>query len=101
LPTCSEFTDEAIARHGLWAGGWMGAARICRCHPWGTSGFDPVPETLPPGGHWLQPWRYGQWTKGNGLRVMDLSDGKMPRCEEAENQKVPPHRGSATPGPRG
>ncbi len=33
LPTCSEYTDEAIQRHGLWAGGWMGFARICRCRP--------------------------------------------------------------------
>ena len=33
LPTCSHYADEAIARHGLWAGGWMGVARVCRCHP--------------------------------------------------------------------
>jgi uncharacterized protein len=46
LPTCSEYMDEAIARHGLWAGGAMGIARFCRCHPWGTSGFDPVPKAL-------------------------------------------------------
>ena len=38
LPTCSDYADEAICRHGLWAGGWMGAARICRCHPLGGSG---------------------------------------------------------------
>ena len=37
LPSCSEYTDEAISRHGLWAGGWMGVARICRCGPFGTS----------------------------------------------------------------
>jgi len=61
LPTCSEYTDEAIARHGLWAGGWIGAARICRCNPWGTSGIDWVPETLPAGARWYAPWRYGRW----------------------------------------
>lgn len=61
LPTCSCYTDEAIARHGLWAGGFMGLARLCRCRPWGTSGFDPVPETLPPHAHWLRPWTYGRW----------------------------------------
>ena len=33
LPTCSDYTDQAIRRHGLWAGGWMGTARLCRCHP--------------------------------------------------------------------
>ena len=37
LPTCSAYADEAIRRHGLWAGGWMATARICRCHPWGGS----------------------------------------------------------------
>jgi uncharacterized protein len=61
LPTCSDYTDEAIARHGLWAGSFMGLARLCRCHPWGGSGFDPVPQTLPPGAHWALPWRYGEW----------------------------------------
>ncbi len=61
LPSCSEFTDEAIQTHGLWAGGWMGLARICRCQPWGTAGFDPVPQQLPAGAVWYRPYRYGQW----------------------------------------
>ena len=43
-PTCSEYTDEAIQQHGLWAGGWMGLARICRCGPFGTHGIDLVPD---------------------------------------------------------
>jgi uncharacterized protein len=58
LPTCSAYMDEAIARHGLWAGGWLGFARVLRCHPWGTSGFDPVPEKLPDGARWYLPWTY-------------------------------------------
>lgn len=61
LPTCSAYADEAIARHGAWAGGWMGAARICRCHPWGGSGYDPTPRTVPAGASWRRPWRYGVW----------------------------------------
>lgn len=61
LPSCSEFTDEAIQKHGFWPGGWMGLARICRCRPGGTAGYDPVPETLPDGADWQRPWRYGQW----------------------------------------
>jgi putative membrane protein insertion efficiency factor len=61
LPTCSCFMDEAIARHGIWAGGWMGLARFCRCQPWGTAGFDPVPLALPQHASWLRPWRYGYW----------------------------------------
>jgi len=58
LPTCSAYMDEAIARHGLWAGGAMGIARLCRCHPWGTAGFDPVPKTLPSDARWWRPWTY-------------------------------------------
>jgi len=61
LPTCSDYTDEAIQRHGLWAGGWMGLARICRCNPLGTSGFDPVPAAPPSLATWFTPWRYGLW----------------------------------------
>lgn len=61
LPTCSAYMDEAIGKHGLWAGGFMGLARLCRCHPLGTAGFDPVPETLPSEAHWWRPWRYGRW----------------------------------------
>jgi putative membrane protein insertion efficiency factor len=60
-PTCSEYADDAIARHGLWAGGWMGFARICRCRPGGGEGFDPVPEKLDPRASPFTPWRYGRW----------------------------------------
>ncbi len=60
-PTCSEYADEAIARHGLWAGGWMGFARVCRCRPGGGEGFDPVPSELPEGAGPLKPWRYARW----------------------------------------
>lgn len=62
LPTCSDYADEAIARHGFWAGGWMGAARVCRCHPWGGSGYDPAPDAPPETAAWYRPWRYGRWT---------------------------------------
>ena len=61
LPTCSDYTDDAIQTHGVWAGGWVGLARICRCQPWGGSGFDPPPLTLPADSSWYKPWRYGQW----------------------------------------
>jgi putative membrane protein insertion efficiency factor len=58
LPTCSEYAYEAIARHGLWAGGWMGLFRVMRCGPWGTHGIDRVPEALDRRYRWFTPWRY-------------------------------------------
>lgn len=43
LPTCSEYALTALARHGALAGGWLTLKRLGRCHPWGGSGYDPVP----------------------------------------------------------
>jgi len=43
-PSCSAYALEAIEKHGAWRGGWMSLRRICRCHPWGGDGHDPVPE---------------------------------------------------------
>lgn len=42
-PTCSHYTAEALKTHGLWKGGKLALHRISRCHPWGDSGYDPVP----------------------------------------------------------
>lgn len=44
LPTCSEYAEEALCRHGVVRGGWLSIKRIGRCHPWGSSGYDPVPD---------------------------------------------------------
>jgi len=43
-PSCSQYSIEAIQEWGVIKGTWLGAKRIARCHPWGTSGFDPVPK---------------------------------------------------------
>jgi hypothetical protein len=61
LPTCSVYGDEAIARFGLWAGGWMTLARLLRCQPWGTSGIDNVPNAVATNARWYLPWRYARW----------------------------------------
>ena len=62
LPTCSEYAYEAIARHGLWAGGWLSLFRVGRCGPFGTQGIDRVPEGLDDRYAWFMPWRY--WSIG-------------------------------------
>jgi putative membrane protein insertion efficiency factor len=43
VPTCSEYAKEAIMKYGATKGIALGAKRIARCHPWGGSGYDPVP----------------------------------------------------------
>ncbi|MBR5736477.1 MAG: membrane protein insertion efficiency factor YidD [Bacteroidales bacterium] len=42
-PTCSQYAYEAITRYGIFKGGWLAFRRIIRCHPFGGSGYDPVP----------------------------------------------------------
>lgn len=43
-PTCSRYAIEALQTHGIIRGTWLAAKRIGRCHPWGGSGYDPVPK---------------------------------------------------------
>jgi uncharacterized protein len=45
LPSCSDYAVEAIGRHGAIVGVGLAARRLARCHPWGSSGYDPVPES--------------------------------------------------------
>lgn len=45
VPSCSNYALEAVEAHGAIRGGWLTTKRLCRCHPWGSHGFDPVPES--------------------------------------------------------
>lgn len=47
LPTCSDYAAKALIDHGPWRGSMLAASRLCRCNPWGGSGYDPPPP--PPG----------------------------------------------------
>jgi len=42
-PSCSEYAEEALRRHGALRGGWLSVRRVCRCGPWSRGGHDPVP----------------------------------------------------------
>jgi putative membrane protein insertion efficiency factor len=44
VPTCSTYMIEAIKTHGPFVGAALGLRRLSKCHPWGTHGYDPVPE---------------------------------------------------------
>ena len=47
-PTCSHYATEALQRFGVRRGLWLTTRRLGRCHPWGGSGYDPVPSTWRP-----------------------------------------------------
>lgn len=43
VPSCSTYAVEALETHGALRGSWLATRRLCRCHPWGGHGYDPVP----------------------------------------------------------
>ncbi|MGB7785512.1 MAG: membrane protein insertion efficiency factor YidD [Salinimicrobium sp.] len=45
-PTCSQYTIEALKKHGAFYGSWLSIKRIASCNPWGGSGYDPVPDKV-------------------------------------------------------
>ena len=81
LPTCSEYAKEALARHGAWAGLWLGLFRVLRCHPLGTHGFDPVPEHVS-----RREWRFWRY------RLFGHCAGKSAKKENGPTpESVEPH----------
>ena len=68
-PSCSEYGLEAVASHGAVRGSWLAMKRICRCHPWGGCGHDPVPMDLTSqgaDGRWLE---HGFDVRGRGQQL--------------------------------
>jgi uncharacterized protein len=63
LPTCSEYALEAIDRNGAWKGFWLMISRLARCHPWGTSGYDPVPDLSGVREPFWRAYHYGRWSR--------------------------------------
>jgi putative membrane protein insertion efficiency factor len=47
-PGCADYMSESITRFGVMRGAWLGTRRLCRCHPFGGHGYDPVPQSLGP-----------------------------------------------------
>jgi len=85
-PTCSEYAAGAMSHHGVWAGTWMSLARLARCHPFGGSGMDPVPEERPDA-RWYLPWRYGVWrapAEGLASEAFAPSGDRPAKTEHAE-----------------
>jgi len=66
VPSCSEYSVQALNMHGPRLGGWLALKRIGRCNPWGTSGFDPVPKFL---------------IKKLNMRRFSISVNKIPKCD--------------------
>jgi uncharacterized protein len=44
VPSCSDYARDAILEYGVMKGAWLAVMRLGRCHPFGSSGFDPVPR---------------------------------------------------------
>ena len=84
-PTCSQYTIDALERHGAAAGTYLGAARILRCQPWCRGGHEPVPEVFT----WA-PWRH------RADEMDDLSQANDADVEAPSPQ--PMHNSASLPG---
>lgn len=94
LPTCSEYAEEAVHRHGLLRGGWLAAARLVRCHPWGSSGYDPVPDAAA-GPHEVvaaAPRANRRWTPGVPHMILAAAVLSMVAAIAAADQRFESER---------
>ena len=85
LPTCSQYAEEAIRKNGPWKGLWLAISRILRCNPWGSQGFDPVPDLNHEHHPFYAPWRYGRW-RGRHIKQGFAAD--CPENEKSGNEKA-------------
>ncbi len=60
-PSCSQYALDALKTHGPLAGSWLAAKRVCRCHPWGECGADPVPDKKVPSSKFQVPKAEGDF----------------------------------------
>lgn len=76
-PSCSEYALEAVQHHGAARGTLLAAGRLCRCHPWGGCGFDPVPggAGVSPAGSFVA----GSRRDAGGLRFFPLASARIRR----------------------
>ena len=86
LPTCSVYAIEAIETHGALPGFWLSLSRICRCHPWGSHGLDPVPEKLDKRYGFWQGWRYGRWSPKTALKMAELTVARKQTNADAHDK---------------
>lgn len=63
FPTCSRYALDAIDLNGIWIGIWLAAGRFGRCHPWGTSGYDPAPDLHSAKIPFWAVWRYWRYRR--------------------------------------
>lgn len=82
-PTCSEYALQAVRLHGATRGSWLAARRVCRCHPWGGHGHDPVPLNartvalgVPPGVEPRHPARRNEAAIFHDTILLDPRSGR-------------------------
>lgn len=83
-PTCSQYGAECLARHGWWPGLWMLIARLMRCRPGGSSGWDPAPQAVPKAPFWA-PWRYGDWATHYRVYPADRLEAENEASKKAQD----------------
>ncbi|MGD9668161.1 MAG: membrane protein insertion efficiency factor YidD [Hyphomicrobiaceae bacterium] len=88
LPTCSEYALNAIDTNGAWRGFWLTLSRVLRCHPWGSSGYDPAPD-ISAMSHPFAPWLYGRWT-GRHIKPVAAGTGFQDAHEQTEAGETSP-----------